>query len=296
MPSLYEITYLPWKDNTEGKPFLYSGSDWNDNPKYFGSVHSKEWKEFWKSEIRDHPEHFQKDIIMTWTTNEITQQQLREIESAWQYEEQHAESKIYFNKTNRMGGSGGGFIKNRIPWNKGKVGVMPEPWNKGRTNVYTQLTINKIKTAREQQVFKPRTQEQKDKMKNKVWINNPSTQKNKRVDLEILDKWINDGWVKGRGSFTPHNAQDVTINDVTYSSITEAAQSLGTNPESLRQRLKRGKNAKPQMRGSWASKAIIIDGVWYPSKKAASAALNTTSLNYWIKTGKVNVEYPEDSK
>lgn len=57
------ITYLPWVNNNEGKPWLYVGSTVRDLNIYFGTVAHKTYKEFWVKEQKANPENFKKEIL-----------------------------------------------------------------------------------------------------------------------------------------------------------------------------------------------------------------------------------------
>lgn len=109
MPQIYEIIYKPWKDNQEGKPWKYSGSDYKDNPKYLGSVSSsvvESWSEgmtvrdWWKKQIKNNPDNFEKKILIS-CSSRITRKELQALESSIQTAEDHRGSKDYFNKTNK---------------------------------------------------------------------------------------------------------------------------------------------------------------------------------------------------
>lgn len=107
MPSVYITKYLPFENNINGYPWLYSGSDTKDDPKYFGSVQSTRVLEFtdglplvkwWKREIKNHPEHFEKIVVIQYFC--VSQKGIRSIESRLQTLENHAGDSKYFNYTN----------------------------------------------------------------------------------------------------------------------------------------------------------------------------------------------------
>lgn len=109
MPSIYEIIYKPWIDNTEGKPWKYSGSDYYDNPNYLGSASSKniyEWSEglsvgeWWKYNTKNCPENFEKKILIQ-CSDVIAREELQSLESAIQKSEDHRNNSEYFNRTNK---------------------------------------------------------------------------------------------------------------------------------------------------------------------------------------------------
>jgi hypothetical protein len=106
---IYEIEYIPWIDNSDGKPWLYSGSDYYNNDSYLGSPSSTlkpEWTdgltiaEWWRKEKRDHPENFRKNILVE-VSDDITREELQSLESAIQKSEDHRGSNKYFNRTNK---------------------------------------------------------------------------------------------------------------------------------------------------------------------------------------------------
>jgi group I intron endonuclease len=47
-------------------------------------------------------------------------------------------------KTEKMREESRKRMSGRVPWNKGKKGLMPDPWNKGRTGVYSEETRKRI--------------------------------------------------------------------------------------------------------------------------------------------------------
>lgn len=94
---VYKITYLPWVDNKLGKPWLYIGSTSRNLNRYFGSVSSKEYKDFWQKEVKWHPEYFSKEIIATCITNDRIE--LLKLEEIIQRDYDVVKSKTYFNKS-----------------------------------------------------------------------------------------------------------------------------------------------------------------------------------------------------
>ena len=106
---IYEIYYKPWVNNTEGKPWIYSGSDYYNNPDYLGSASSSakpDWadglmvSEWWKKETRNNPQDFEKYILIE-TSDDISRVELQSLESAIQTIEDHRGSDKYFNRTNK---------------------------------------------------------------------------------------------------------------------------------------------------------------------------------------------------
>lgn len=93
---VYKITYLPWIDNNLGKPWLYIGSTSKSLESYFGSVSSKEFKNFWRDEVKNHPEHFKKEVLVNCIKNDKTI--LLELEEMIQREFDVVKSSQYFNK------------------------------------------------------------------------------------------------------------------------------------------------------------------------------------------------------
>ena len=61
---VYLIEYIPWKNNTELRPWKYIGSTTQDLSKYVGQVRSKKWAKFWKDETKNNPQNFEKTILM----------------------------------------------------------------------------------------------------------------------------------------------------------------------------------------------------------------------------------------
>lgn len=66
---VYLIEYLPWKNNTESRPWKYIGSTTQDISKYMGSVRSKKWAKFWKDETTNNPQNFEKTILIHCTSD-----------------------------------------------------------------------------------------------------------------------------------------------------------------------------------------------------------------------------------
>ena len=106
---IYEVYYKPWINNAEGKPWVYSGSDYYDNPDYLGSAGSTsrpEWaggltvSQWWKKETKNNPQNFEK-IVLVEVSDEITRIELQALESAIQTAEDHRGSNKYFNRTNK---------------------------------------------------------------------------------------------------------------------------------------------------------------------------------------------------
>lgn len=127
LPVLYRITYIPWVDNLEGKPWYYSGSNYTDNESYYGSLSGNKvtfWsnnmttKQWWKNETGKYKFRFKKDIIKSF--DNISLKELREEESRWQSIEDHKNDPRYFNNTNQV----------TYPWNMNGPFI---PWNKGLT-------------------------------------------------------------------------------------------------------------------------------------------------------------------
>jgi hypothetical protein len=103
------MTYKPWVGNTEEKPWIYSGSDYYDNPDYLGSASSKniyDWSEgltvgkWWKFNTKNYPENFEKKILIQ-CSSAVTRRELQSLEAAIQKAEDHRNNLIYFNRTNK---------------------------------------------------------------------------------------------------------------------------------------------------------------------------------------------------
>jgi len=93
---VYEVIYKPWINNTEGKPWRYVGSDLYDRTDYFGSVSSVEWKAFWKHEVKNNPQNFEKNTIVTCLSK--NRKDLLELEEHIQREYDVVNSNMFFNK------------------------------------------------------------------------------------------------------------------------------------------------------------------------------------------------------
>lgn len=94
---IYKITYLPWMNNVDGKPWMYIGSTSRDFSKYFGSVSSKEYAKFWRTEVKLHPEKFQKEIIFNCILD--GKEILLEVEDIIHRDLDVVKSNQYFNKS-----------------------------------------------------------------------------------------------------------------------------------------------------------------------------------------------------
>lgn len=106
---IYEIIYTPWENNTIGRPWIYSGSDYYNNPNYLGSPSSKtihDWTngltaaEWWKHESKTQP-HLFKKIVLLEVGDHVSREELQSLESAIQTKENHRMDNRYFNKTNK---------------------------------------------------------------------------------------------------------------------------------------------------------------------------------------------------
>lgn len=129
MPVIYLTIYTPWRNNQEGKPWLYIGSKQKDDPKYFGSVSSKHipnWsngltlKDWWKKEIKENPQNFEKKILFSFSES-LPKKILLDIESEILKVNDCMNSSVFFNRTNSAAGPGSpkGTNIGRVPWNKG---------------------------------------------------------------------------------------------------------------------------------------------------------------------------------
>lgn len=91
MPCVY-LTINHYNKDRGIEPYLYSGSDQNDNPEYYGS------SEQLKKDIAEcGVEHFEKTILHSF--NNITNKDLREFESKIQIKEGHKKDPKYYNLT-----------------------------------------------------------------------------------------------------------------------------------------------------------------------------------------------------
>lgn len=94
---VYRITYLPWENNTENKPFMYIGSTSQDLNKYFGTMSHKDYKEMWKLEAKQHSENFKKEILCECITN--NKKDLLQLEYDIQKQLDVCKDSNYFNRT-----------------------------------------------------------------------------------------------------------------------------------------------------------------------------------------------------
>jgi len=92
---VYEIIYLPWVGNDKGLPWKYIGSTIKDLTKYYGTVSSKRWKDFWKNEVKQHPDRFSKRVLFNCI--DIEKGALLEIENDIQVELNVVSSNEFFN-------------------------------------------------------------------------------------------------------------------------------------------------------------------------------------------------------
>lgn len=110
--NVYQIVYKPWKNNTENKPWLYIGSDSKNRTDYMGSVSSREWKEFWRYETKNHPERFEKIILANLISNDRFD--LLDLELKIQEQYNVVNSSVYFNKSYASKGCFGDKNNHRI--------------------------------------------------------------------------------------------------------------------------------------------------------------------------------------
>ncbi len=93
MPVLYEIHLLDRKE-AGLKPWKYSGSSWHNNNKYMGSSCHPQYKRHLKESS-----NIEKVIIQSFSKDDITKLQLRQIEAQWQKIENHKNDENYYNLT-----------------------------------------------------------------------------------------------------------------------------------------------------------------------------------------------------
>jgi len=93
---VYLITYIPFLKNDEF-PCYYIGSTSKDLEKYFGSVNSKLYKNWWKKETENNPQNFKKEIL--YERKQPEDYDLLEMESYFQRLVKAPTNSRYFNKS-----------------------------------------------------------------------------------------------------------------------------------------------------------------------------------------------------
>lgn len=109
---IYEIIYIPWKNNKIGLPWKYIGSTNRDLSKYFGSVGSKQWKDWWINETKSNPANFEKKIIFVLLSND--HKELLKIENQIQKDNDVVRSDEYFNKSYATQGRNGRPVRGKL--------------------------------------------------------------------------------------------------------------------------------------------------------------------------------------
>lgn len=153
MPSLYMIR----NKHNEAMgilPYLYSGSDKNDNPEYMGSSKSLQ-----EDIARLGACYFEKTITKSY--DDVTNRELRALESEWQQTEDHAGDPVYYNKTNRAGPACGikGMkhskkFERSLAWKESRAGWIPSDetrrlWSEQRTgHKHSKETRQKMSLSR----------------------------------------------------------------------------------------------------------------------------------------------------
>lgn len=89
------ITYIPWINSNEN-PWKYIGSTSRDFNLYFGSVNHKQYKDFWKQEVKNNPSNFKKEILFVYLGD--SNKELLEIENKIQHDYDAVRSKEFFNR------------------------------------------------------------------------------------------------------------------------------------------------------------------------------------------------------
>jgi hypothetical protein len=221
---IYETIYKPWENNTEGRPWKYIGSDSANNPEYFGTVSSQKWKEFWKSELKNNPQNFEKNIIAScikYTRNDL-------LELEYQIQKQYCvvEDDKYFNKSYATKGCHGQSFKGKTVSEESKIKMRESQikyfethsaWNKGiKSSEETRKKISESMKGHKRCVGRVMSEETRKKIgesnskktrtsdfKNQVsktvsslvWVSNGT--QNKRIKPEYVNDYLNSGWIKG---------------------------------------------------------------------------------------------------
>lgn len=176
MPCLYEIIL---KDRKELglKPYKYSGSNYNDNPNYWGSSGHPDYKNHLEESMQK--QMVQKNIIRYFEKEEIKLSELRKIESDWQRKENHKLSDDYYNMCDSIHPScESEESRKRISKTLKEKGICA--YKEGVTN-----SPEAIAKARET----------KDRLKYRNFYN-PETLETKMIPTGISE--IPNGWLSGR--------------------------------------------------------------------------------------------------
>jgi hypothetical protein len=151
---VYLTTYLGNK-----LPMFYIGSTSLTKYQngYLGSVSSKKYKNVWRNEIQQNPQLFKTKIIKIYDTRkeafdkeEKLQKQLNVIRNPLYINMSFANSKFTLKQHSPYTKL---CYKNRIPWNKGKLGI------------YSEHTLEKMKKSNKGRVRSPMSIETKEKLK-----------------------------------------------------------------------------------------------------------------------------------
>lgn len=132
-----------------------------------------------------------------------------------------------------------------------------------------------------------------DEMREYWSINNPMKQEEQIIRMQTSNPMKNKETALKSGQ---GHKKAVMINDVLYDGLVDAAQYYRVSPTAIYGWCKKGVNTygekcsyvNPPAKGKNHSKSVILDGITYPSIRAAAQAINenSSSLARYLKLGK----------
>lgn len=156
--SIYCVYLTIYRGNKLPPFYIGSTSLENISKGYHGSVASKKFKLIWKTELKENPELFQTKIIKTFENRT----------DAYSWEEKiHKKlnvlcNNLYINQS--MAYHTFTNYGRKISFETSKKFSKRVPWNKGKKNIYSENTLQKMRSHRRGKKLKPLSDETKAKL------------------------------------------------------------------------------------------------------------------------------------
>ena len=240
---VYLITYIPWENNQEGKPFLYVGSTSQNLDRYFGSVYHKEYREMWKKEVKEHPGHFRKEVLCNCITND--KKDLLWLEHCVQKQLDVCRDSRFFNRT--YAAYNGFFGVSMVGSANPMWGVKrPDEWRRLHSERMTEkgkneFTIKKRSKSQKEAQNREETVAKKSEAQKAQWETNANLQNSKAgwfpsKEVRLKDKEFSstaefEKWIMKNGLIRANrNRYDAFVDYTVFEFITynKVMQEIGT--------------------------------------------------------------------